>query len=107
MVNLINVGPSMAAFNSRRQGKHKLNHQWTGPYKVTKKIVRCYLQNPTFLEMEPAEGNTFGRLEPCPSNMRFDVEATPSLHQQIGESSAASNNTFNTNPRPSLERGCG
>ena len=60
------------------KGKRKLHHQWTGPYKVTKKLSDVTYRIQHTQRRNQRKVVHFDRLKPCPANMRFDVNAAPS-----------------------------
>ena len=82
------------------KGKRKLHHQWTGPYKVTKKLsdVTYRIQHAQRRNQRKVH---FDRLKSCPMYMRFDSEVTSPPHQPQGDT--LSTNTINPSVGAQLE----
>jgi len=64
------------------KGKRKLHHQWTGPYKVTKKFSDITYRIQHTQRRNQRKVVHFDRLKSCPTNIRFDSEVIPLPHQR-------------------------
>ena len=61
---------------ARKGPRHKLCHQWTGPFRVIKRLSDATYRIQHALRRNQRKVIHFDRLKPCPNNMRFE-EPTP------------------------------
>ena len=61
---------------AKKGPRHKLHHQWTGPFKVVKKLSDATYRIQHTQKHNQRKVVHFDRLKPCSSNMRFDAEIT-------------------------------
>ena len=73
------------------KGKRKLHHQWTGPYKVTKKLSDVTYRIQHAQRRNQRKVVHFDRLKSCPSNIRFDSNVASPLPQLPEETSQNAN----------------
>ena len=57
---------------ARKGPRRKLSHQWTGPFKVIKRLSDATYRIQHGLRKNQQKVVHFDRLKPCPDNMRFD-----------------------------------
>ena len=74
---------------AKKGPSRKLHHQWTGPFKVVKRLSDVTYRIQHTQKSNQRKVVHFDCLKPCPSNMRFDTEVSQEKPpQQTSQSSA-------------------
>ena len=85
---------------ARKGRRQKLNHQWTGPFKIVKKLSDATYRIQNTLVRTQRKVVHFDWLKPCPSNMRFN-NSTQSGPPQTDEQPSLPPNDIQP-PKPPL-----